>query len=108
VIPYSSLRVAQLLVLLRAVAVEPCAHAAWQVCGLPISLRAACRWLVKWSGLTVHVRSYLHRMVSPPGKIDEINAVGTAITGGPPHRSVREVLPHTALALSRARKRCSG
>jgi hypothetical protein len=24
-------------------------------------------------------------------------AVGTALTGGPPHRSVREALPHTAL-----------
>ncbi len=35
-------------------------------------------------------------------------AVGTAVTGGPPRRSVREELPHTALALSRARKRCSG
>ena len=29
-------------------------------------------------------------------------AVGTAVSGGPPHISVREVLPHTALALSRA------
>ena len=35
-------------------------------------------------------------------------AVGTAVTGSPPRRSVREELPHTALALSRARKRCSG
>ena len=35
-------------------------------------------------------------------------AVGTAVTSGPPRRSVREELPHTALALSRARKRCSG
>jgi len=25
-------------------------------------------------------------------------AVGTAVTGRPPHRSVRAVLPHTALA----------
>ena len=30
------------------------------------------------------------------------NAVGTAVAGGPPHRSVREVFPHTAPALSRA------
>ena len=29
-------------------------------------------------------------------------AVGTAVTGGPPHRSVREALPHTAPALSLA------
>ena len=29
-------------------------------------------------------------------------AVGTSVTGGPPHRSVREELPHTAPALSRA------
>lgn len=28
-------------------------------------------------------------------------AVGTALTGAPPHRSVREVLPHTALTLGR-------
>ena len=36
------------------------------------------------------------------------NAVGTAVTGRPPHRSVREVFPHTALAASRARKRSFG
>jgi antitoxin (DNA-binding transcriptional repressor) of toxin-antitoxin stability system len=35
-------------------------------------------------------------------------AVGTAVTGGPPHRSVREGFPHTALAVSRARKRSVG
>ena len=35
-------------------------------------------------------------------------AVGMAIAGHPPHRSVREELPHTALAASRARKRISG
>ena len=35
-------------------------------------------------------------------------AVGTAVTGRPPHRSVREVFPHTALAASRARKRSFG
>ncbi|QEG43134.1 hypothetical protein UC8_51780 [Roseimaritima ulvae] len=35
-------------------------------------------------------------------------AVGTAVTGGPPHRSVLEELPHTAPALSRARKRMLG
>ena len=29
-------------------------------------------------------------------------AVGTAVAGGPPHRSVREPFAHTALALSRA------
>ena len=29
-------------------------------------------------------------------------AVGTAVAGGPPHRSVRECLPHTAPTLSRA------
>ena len=35
-------------------------------------------------------------------------AVGMAIAGHPPHRSVREELPHTALAASRSRKRISG
>ncbi len=35
-------------------------------------------------------------------------AVGTAVAGGPPHRSVREYLPHTAPTLSRARNRWSG
>ena len=35
-------------------------------------------------------------------------AVGTAVAGGPPHRSVREGLPHTAPALSRARNRTLG
>ena len=34
--------------------------------------------------------------------------VGTAVAGGPPHRSVREELPHTAPALSRARNRSLG
>jgi len=34
-------------------------------------------------------------------------AVGTAVASRPPHRSVREALPHTALAASRANvKRC--
>jgi hypothetical protein len=37
-----------------------------------------------------------------------IIAVGTAVAGGPPHGSVREALPHTALTLSRARNRWSG
>jgi len=32
-------------------------------------------------------------------------AVGTAVAGSPPHRSVREELPHTALTLSLARNR---
>ncbi len=35
-------------------------------------------------------------------------AVGTAVTSGPPHRSVHEELPHTAPTLSRARKRSLG
>ena len=35
-------------------------------------------------------------------------AVGTTVTGRPPHRSVREALPHTAPALSRARNRSCG
>ena len=35
-------------------------------------------------------------------------AVGTAIADRPPHRSVREVLPHTAPAASRAGKRSFG
>jgi len=35
-------------------------------------------------------------------KVILVIAVGTAVTGGPPHRSVREALPHTAPALSRA------
>ena len=35
-------------------------------------------------------------------------AVGTAIADRPPHRSVREVLPHTAPAASRARNRSFG
>ena len=32
-------------------------------------------------------------------------AVGTAVAGGPPHRSVREGFPHTAPTSSRARNR---
>jgi hypothetical protein len=35
-------------------------------------------------------------------------AVGTAIAGGPPRRSVREELPHTAPTLSRAPSRLFG
>ena len=35
-------------------------------------------------------------------------AVGIALSGDPPHRSVREELPHTAPALSRARNRSLG
>jgi hypothetical protein len=40
--------------------------------------------------------------------IENSIAVGTAVAGGPPHRSVREALPHTAPTLSRARNRWSG
>ncbi len=35
-------------------------------------------------------------------------AVGTVVADGPPHRSVREAFPHTALAASRARNRSPG
>ena len=42
------------------------------------------------------------------GTARERNAVGMALTGHPPHRSVREVFPHTAPALSRARNLVSG
>ena len=35
-------------------------------------------------------------------------AVGTAVAGGPPHRSGREELPHPAPALNRARNRSLG
>ena len=38
----------------------------------------------------------------------KVIAVGTAVAGGPPRRSVREALPHTAPALSLARNRLSG
>ena len=39
---------------------------------------------------------------------DSFIAVGTAVTGGPPRRSLREELPHTAPASSRARNRSLG
>ena len=38
---------------------------------------------------------------------EKVIAVGTAVSGGPPHRSVREELPHTAPALSRTRNRAT-
>ena len=55
---------------------------------------------------TLHPYTY-HAPVTPDSCPLTI-AVGTAVAGGPPHRSVREVLPHTAPALSRARNRSSG
>jgi hypothetical protein len=61
-----------LLKLLQAVAKGPSIHAAWQASDLAISFRSACRWLVKWRGLKIHVRPRLHQMVSPPGKTDEM------------------------------------
>lgn len=72
VIPDSSLRVSQLLRLLRAVAAVPSIHAAWQASGVAISFRSACRWLVKWRGLTIHVRTRLHMLIPSPGKKDEM------------------------------------
>ena len=45
---------------------------------------------VAWTGL------------SPDNSNAFTGALGTAVSGGPPHRSVREELPHTAPALSRA------
>ena len=35
----------------------------------------------------------------PGERVPVLDAVGPALAGGPPHRSVREELPHTALAL---------
>jgi hypothetical protein len=49
----------------------------------------------------------INSRLSNKQEVEEI-AVGTAVTGGPPHRSVREVFPHTAPALSRARCRMFG
>lgn len=72
VIPASSLRVSQLLDWLRAVAAEPSVHAAWQSSGLQISFRSACRWLTKWRGQTTPVRTRLHMLIPPPGKIDKL------------------------------------
>jgi len=40
----------------------------------------------------------VHRF-SPLSSDRKVVAVGTALTGGPPHRSVLEALPHTALTL---------
>ena len=50
-------------------ALEPCGV---KGCRLPISLRSASRRLLKWHGFMAHVRTYLHRVVLPPGKVDEI------------------------------------
>jgi len=41
--------------------------------------------------------------------VQEVVAVGTALSGRPPHRSVREELPHTAPTLGLVTiSRCSG
>jgi len=62
-------------------------------------------------GLDVAVDRVLSKIL-PWAMVDEklgsLIAVGTALSGGPPHRSVLEELPHTAPALSRARNRLSG
>jgi hypothetical protein len=57
-------------VLLERVAAEPSAHAAWQTSRLFFSLRTACRWIVRWRGLTSHVRARLGLVADPPGKTD--------------------------------------
>ena len=48
---------------------------------------------------------FVHDLRADRDAIDGKNliAVGTAVAGGPPHRSVREELPHTALVLSQTR-----
>ena len=56
-------------------------------------------------GSVLNVHPHAHCLASR-GLWDEngqwLIAVGTAVAGGPPHRSVRECLPHTAPTLSRA------
>jgi hypothetical protein len=61
-------------------------------------------------GFFILRRAWRFACPAAPSKVAALRiiAVGTAVTGGPPRRSVREELPHTALALSRARNRCSG
>lgn len=73
IIPGSSLRTVQLWTLLLAVSKGTSSHAGWQSSGLAISLRCACGWLVKWSLLTAHLRTWLHRVVAPPGRASNIH-----------------------------------
>ncbi len=63
---------------------------------------------MEWQKPTAATRLTLKSRLSITQIANLAIAVGTAVTGGPPHRSVREVLPHTAPALSRARNRWLG
>lgn len=72
IIPCCSLRTVQLLVLLRAVSEGTSIHASWQSSSLAISLRSAYRWLARWKLLTTHLRAWLHRLVAPPSRADDL------------------------------------
>lgn len=72
IIPHCTLRVAQLLGLLKAVAAAPSLHAAWQASRLTLSLRSASRWLRQWAAQSTWIRTRLHMLIASPGKIDEL------------------------------------
>lgn len=56
----------------------------------------------------MYLENALDEALDKYGPPTNVIAVGTAIAGRPPHRSVREELPHTALAASRSRNRTLG
>lgn len=73
IIPHSSLRPAQLLTLIRAVASAPTRHAAWAASRLSVSLTGAYRWFAKWCRSAPALRTWLCLSGAPPGKSDELS-----------------------------------
>ena len=71
VIPYCTLRTAELLDLLRAVSTGLTTHGAWAASRLSVSVQTAYRWVAGWRRHTAHLRARLCLVVPPPGKADD-------------------------------------
>jgi len=71
VIPYCTMRTAQLLGLLLAISAGSSTHRAWAASRLTVAVRTAYRWVAKWRHLTAHLRAKLCLVTPPPGKVDD-------------------------------------
>ncbi len=66
----ATLRISQLLALLRAWAGDLTRHAAWHGSGISISLTGAYRWFARWRRGTARLITWLCPLAAPPEQAD--------------------------------------
>ena len=66
----ATLRISQLLALLREMATAPTRHAAWHRSGITISLTGAYRWFARWQRGAARLITWLCPLADPPEKSD--------------------------------------